>query len=80
MPSAISPEKIADEGLQLAVTAAGSFNALAKALGMSAQAVLVWRRVPAHRILQVEAVTGICREKLRPELYRNYPVKQGNAA
>ena len=78
MPSAISPEKIADEGLRLAVTAAGSFNALAKALGMSAQAVLVWRRVPAHRILQVEAVTGIPREQLRPELYRRQKEQAGS--
>ena len=70
MPSAPPPEKIQVEGLRLAVAAAGSFNALAKELGMSAQSILVWRRVPAHRILQVEAVTGTPREKLRPELYR----------
>ena len=70
MPSAIPPEKIADEGLRLAVTAAGSFNALANALGISSASISTWRRVPTHRILQVEAVTGIRREKLRPELYR----------
>jgi DNA-binding transcriptional regulator YdaS (Cro superfamily) len=69
MPSATPPEKIADEGLRLAVTKAGSFNALAKALGMSPQSLMEWRRVPSHRILQVEKLTGIDRKKLRPDLY-----------
>jgi DNA-binding transcriptional regulator YdaS (Cro superfamily) len=70
MPSATPPEKIADEGLRLAVAQAGSLYALAKLLGMSVQAISEWQRIPSHRILQVEAVTGIPREKLRPELYR----------
>jgi DNA-binding transcriptional regulator YdaS (Cro superfamily) len=60
-----------DEGLRLAIEAAGSSNALARLLGMSAQAFSEWRRVPAGRILQVEAVTSIPREKLRPDLYRS---------
>jgi hypothetical protein len=37
---------------------------------MSHQALWEWRRVPDDRILQVEAVTKIPREKLRPDLYR----------
>src|SRR6516225_5654323 len=71
MPSAIPPENIADEGLRLAVAKAGSFNALAQTLGMTASAIMEWQQVPSHRILQVEAVTGIPREKLRPDLYRS---------
>ena len=59
-----------DDGLRQAIAKAGSAKALAFALGMSAQALSEWQRVPAHRILQVEAVTGIPREKLRPELYQ----------
>jgi len=70
MPSAIPPEEIEDEGLRLAIAKLGSFNALAKALGMSAAAIMEWKRIPSHRILQVEAVTGIKRELLRPDLYR----------
>ena len=62
-----------DNGLQQAIAKAGSANTLAFALGMSAQAPSDWRRVPAHRILQVEAVTGIPREKLWPELDRPLP-------
>ena len=71
MPSAIPPENIADEGLRLAVAKAGSFTALAQTLGMTASAIMEWQQVPSHRILQVEAVTGIPREKLRPDLYRS---------
>jgi DNA-binding transcriptional regulator YdaS (Cro superfamily) len=65
-------EKI-EEGLRLAIEAAGGIRALARLLGMSAPALLEWRRVPSHRILQIEAVTKIPREKLRPDLYRKRP-------
>jgi DNA-binding transcriptional regulator YdaS (Cro superfamily) len=60
---------LTDSGLQAAVAAIGSKRKLAFLLGMSASALLGWRRVPAHRILQVEAVTGVRREQLRPDLY-----------
>jgi DNA-binding transcriptional regulator YdaS (Cro superfamily) len=61
----------ADEGLRLAIEKAGGITALARELGMTPSAVFEWRRVPSGRILQVEAVTGIPREKLRPEFYRD---------
>ena len=64
------PPSPRDEGLQLAIKLAGGLRPLARELGLSVQAFSEWRRVPAHRILQVEAVTGIPRERLRPELYR----------
>jgi hypothetical protein len=32
--------------------------------------------VPSHRILQVEAITGINRIKLRPDLYQRAPKKK----
>ncbi|MXV58403.1 hypothetical protein GS537_06430 [Saccharibacter sp. EH60] len=42
--------------------------------------VLKWKRVPAHHVIAVEALTGIPREQLRPDLYpprrptrRNHP-------
>jgi len=64
-----------EEGLRLAIEAAGGVRALARLLGMSAPALLEWRRVPAHRILQVEAVTNIQRERLRPDFYRPQPTQ-----
>jgi hypothetical protein len=42
-------------------------------LGIRPSSVLKWWRVPSDRIVQVEYVTGIPREKLRPDLYRSRP-------
>ena len=55
-----------EPGSLLAIQKAGGLRALAREIGMSAQAFSEWKRVPADRILQVEAITGIPREKLRP--------------
>ena len=42
---------------------------LARALaGITPQAISQWRQVPAERVLEVERVTGIARESLRPDL------------
>jgi DNA-binding transcriptional regulator YdaS (Cro superfamily) len=65
-----TPHPDRDEGLTLAIKAAGGPRRLARALGLTRQAIYLWKRIPADRILQVEAVTKIPREKLRPELYR----------
>jgi DNA-binding transcriptional regulator YdaS (Cro superfamily) len=59
-----------EEGLRLAIEAAGTRYRLAMLLGIRPASVLKWWRVPSDRIVQVEAVTGIPREKLRPDLYR----------
>lgn len=42
---------------------------LAKALGISTQAVVQWDEVPPLRVLTVEALTGVPRHELRPDLY-----------
>lgn len=57
-----------DNGIALLRTR-GSFRVLAARLGISAQAVSQWRRIPQDRIVQVEKEFGIPREKLRPDLY-----------
>jgi DNA-binding transcriptional regulator YdaS (Cro superfamily) len=59
-----------DKGLRLAIEAAGGERALARLLGISHAAIWGWRRVPAKRIIQIEAATVVPRERLRPELYR----------
>jgi DNA-binding transcriptional regulator YdaS (Cro superfamily) len=59
-----------NDGLRLAIEAAGGMGQLGRKLGISAQAVQQWRRVPAHQIVAVEKATGIPREELRPDLYR----------
>jgi DNA-binding transcriptional regulator YdaS (Cro superfamily) len=62
--------ELRDEGLRLAIETAGGIRPLARKLGISSQSLTAWQRIPWYRILQVEAVTKIPREKLRPELYR----------
>lgn len=58
-----------DPGLEEAVRAMGGIGALARGLGISQPSVSTWRHVPAHRVLDVEALTGIPRRVLRPDLY-----------
>ena len=59
-----------DAGLKKAIAKAGSVRALGRLLGIQHSAILEWKRVPYERILDVERVTGVQREELRPELYR----------
>ena len=42
---------------------------LARELGITHGAVFQWDRVPAERVIDVERITGIPREELRPDLY-----------
>jgi DNA-binding transcriptional regulator YdaS (Cro superfamily) len=62
-----------DKGLQRAIEAAGSARKLAKLLGIRQQSVWKWKQIPAHHILTIEAATGVPREELRPDLYRQQP-------
>jgi DNA-binding transcriptional regulator YdaS (Cro superfamily) len=48
----------------------GGQEKLARMLGISSAAISRWKAVPAHRIVQIEALTGVPREIQRPELYR----------
>jgi TorA maturation chaperone TorD len=60
-------------GLEEAIRAAGGIGALAQALGISQPAVSTWQRIPAERVLAVEALTGVRRSVLRPDLYPEAP-------
>ena len=62
-----------DAGLRLAIAGAGGVGELARRLGLAQPSVSRWRRVPAERIVAVEAASGIPREFLRPDLYRRAP-------
>lgn len=42
---------------------------LARKLGISPSALSRWDVVPPYRVLAVEAITGVRRERLRPDLY-----------
>jgi TorA maturation chaperone TorD len=58
-----------DQGLSDAIRLAGGVSELARRIGISQPAVTNWERVPAERVLAVEAATGVPRIRLRPDLY-----------
>ena len=57
------------KGLRLAIKRAGSVGQLARLLGIQAQSINNWKRVPRHRIMAVEAATGVPKELLAPDLF-----------
>jgi TorA maturation chaperone TorD len=60
---------MSDPGLDEAIRAAGGITELARRIGISQPSVSNWSRVPAERVLSVEAATGVARAILRPDLY-----------
>jgi TorA maturation chaperone TorD len=58
-----------DAGLEEAIRVAGGVGALAQKIGISQPSVSNWSRVPAERVVSVEAATGVTRAVLRPDLY-----------
>jgi DNA-binding transcriptional regulator YdaS (Cro superfamily) len=60
-----------DEALDRAIAAAGGTAKLAKALGLSSQAISQWRRCPINRTVEVErACEGVVtRAELRPDIF-----------
>src|SRR5690348_14620307 len=59
-----------DQGLAEAIRAVGGVSELARQIGISQPSISNWNRVPAERVLAVEALTGVSRNILRPDLYR----------
>lgn len=64
---------VRDDGLRLAVDAAGSHYQLAKALGVGLPSLMRWQRVPPHRVIEIERLFSIDREVLRPDLHPPRP-------
>jgi TorA maturation chaperone TorD len=64
-----------EAGLNEAIDAAGGVAALARVLGVSQPAVSAWEKVPAERVLAVEAASGVSRQILRPDLYPSDTVR-----
>ena len=58
-----------DAGLEQAIRAAGGVASLARAIGIAQPSVSAWSRIPAERVLAVEALTRVHRFILRPDLY-----------
>jgi TorA maturation chaperone TorD len=58
-----------DQGLQEAIRAAGGVTELARRINIAQPSISKWTRIPAERVLSVEAATGVSRAVLRPDLY-----------
>ncbi|MBN8943883.1 MAG: molecular chaperone TorD family protein [Rhizobiales bacterium] len=58
-----------DGGLEAAIKAVGGVGALARGLGISQPSVSNWQRIPPERVIAVEALSGVGRQLLRPDLY-----------
>jgi DNA-binding transcriptional regulator YdaS (Cro superfamily) len=56
------------DGMGLIRAKRGLLAKVAQELGLSRAAVVKWPRVPAERLPDVERITGIPREKLRPDI------------
>jgi TorA maturation chaperone TorD len=71
-----------DQGLDHAIRAAGGITELARRIGISQPSVSNWDRIPAERVLAVEAATGIARSVLRPDLFgsETQPLDEVDAA
>ena len=62
-----------ESGLSVAIRAAGGVSELARRIGIAQPSVSNWDRIPAERVLAVEAATGVSRNVLRPDLYEDRP-------
>jgi DNA-binding transcriptional regulator YdaS (Cro superfamily) len=58
------------DGMALLRAQRGLCAKVAHGLGLTRASVVKWQRVPAERVVEIERISGIPREKLRPDLYR----------
>jgi TorA maturation chaperone TorD len=61
-----------DASLDRAIDAAGGVVQLARKIRIAQPSVSNWKRVPAERVIAVEAASGVSREALRPDLYGGF--------
>jgi TorA maturation chaperone TorD len=66
-----------EPGLMEAIRAAGGVGQLARQIGISQPSVSNWTKVPAERVISVEAATGVDRAVLRPDLYDGKQTPEG---
>ena len=68
-----------DPGLEIAIKAAGGVASLARGIGIAQPSVSAWSRIPAKRVLAVEALTQVDRYVLRPDLYGSFQTPEPDA-
>jgi DNA-binding transcriptional regulator YdaS (Cro superfamily) len=56
--------------IKKAIVAAGTAQKLADKLGITRSTIYAWREIPTKYIIEIERITKVPREELRPDLYR----------
>jgi DNA-binding transcriptional regulator YdaS (Cro superfamily) len=56
-------------GLMAVKEAANGASAIARAIGISPQAVAQWKAVPAEHVLRLERTFGVSRYRQRPDIF-----------
>lgn len=72
----MSDENAPATALDRAIKQAGHQAALAEKIGVTQQTISYWRskgRIPAEKVVEVEAATGISRHELRPDIFGPAP-------
>lgn len=67
----------ARDALRRALAAAGGTAALAREIGIKSPAISQWAVCPPLRVIAVEAVTGVSRHDLRPDIHPRPPADRG---
>jgi len=55
--------------IQEVLDVSGGIRALSQALNLTYSAVHKWRGIPSEHVKKIEAITGISRDRLRPDIY-----------
>jgi len=63
-----------------AIRLSGGTAKLARALGITVQAVSFWQIVPAERALRVSLISGVSVHELRPDVFGTEPQRQSGFA
>jgi DNA-binding transcriptional regulator YdaS (Cro superfamily) len=58
-----------NETVERVICALGGVSRASEVLHISMQAVSKWKRIPSGRIDQIERLTGIPRNEMRPDIY-----------
>lgn len=66
-------------GIISAILAMGGQDALADALGVTQPAIsyYLYKRCPVETAIEIEAITGVSRAKIRPDLFNKAREKRG---
>lgn len=64
------------DGMDLIREKRGLLAKVAHGLGITRAAVVKWDKVPAERLPEIERITGIPRQKLRPDICPPEPAQE----